>query len=96
MTMMTGRTLADFGPSKVFLVSVGIPAGVEIDLEDTEAPDAGAMVPLDPGDAANALPFDPSEVEGEVDDEGVWRWDGAGDLRDWSQNPITQLVAWKD
>ena len=54
------------------------------------------MVPLDPGAAANALPFDPSEVEGEVDDEGVWRWDGAGDLRDWSQNSITQLVAWKD
>jgi hypothetical protein len=94
--MMTGQTLTDFGPSKVFLASVALPAGVAIDLEDVEGTDTGAMVPLDPGDAANALPFDPSAVEGEVDDEGVWCWDGAGDLRDWSQNPITQLVAWKD
>lgn len=44
----------------------------------------------------DVVPEGALEAFGEIADNGFWRWDGHGDLRDWGNNTVTGLQARED
>lgn len=95
MTTTTKTTLADFGPDSVWFTSIGIPAGIDIDLTEVEDPDTGQFVPMDPYDVETAIPFKWS-LEGtveEFDGFDIWTWDGEGHPTDWNRCTVTAITA---
>jgi hypothetical protein len=88
-------TLGEYGPDRIFLVSLGIPAGIEIDLTSVADPDPGERDPLDPLDVESALPAGCWGLSGSMEVDGTWCWDGRGEARDWNNHAITRLEAWR-
>lgn len=85
-------TLADFGPDSVWFTSVGIPTGVTIDLAHGVDEETGEPYEIDPYDASQSLPFE-WDLEGTIDDDGDWNWDGQGPCHDWNRNSVTAISA---
>jgi len=102
MTTATKITLGEFwardGVGSLFLAGVGMPSGQQFD-HDT---DAEGEDYCDVGDVIEQL--DLGDLEGTVDSEGIWQWDGKGERlpsgdraegpRDWNGNTIYKVQAW--
>ena len=39
------------------------------------------------------FPFDFDDLEGEINADDVWEWNGEGDFTDWSGNTIVRVTA---
>lgn len=65
-----------------FYASIGKPAGEEFVLNDPDY----------------TTPFDGElfDLNGTVDQDGIWRWDGEGNPTDFNRNTVTHLSAWYD
>ena len=75
----TKVTLGEFGANRVFYASQGAPAGETVE--------------LDPEDMA-LEEWGWCGLEGTVDADGIWRWDGEGDPTDVRRNTVYRLDAW--
>jgi hypothetical protein len=84
MTTATKTTLADFGPASIWYTSVGRPTGETIDMTEVD----------DPRDAENMVPFE-WDIEGTIDEDGEWAWDGKGNPTDFGNNTIYAIRAFK-
>ncbi len=94
MTTATKISLADFEPTSVWFVSIGIPMGEEIDLVHGIDEETGQTYDMDPYDAHNSLPFE-WDLEGTVNEHGEWCWDGEGSRNDWNRNSVTNIKAFR-
>jgi hypothetical protein len=89
-------TLAEFGPEKVWFAAVGTPMGLTLDLVHGEDDSTGEAYQRDPAEAESMLPERWWDLEGTVsEDGGEWTWNIQDDPRDWRQNTVTRLVAYR-